>query len=39
VLLARYVWGPRLREEVMESIESIPVVRASQAQAAVESIS
>jgi predicted PurR-regulated permease PerM len=26
VLLARYVWGRRLREEVMENIESVPVV-------------
>ena len=26
VLLARYVWGPRLREEVMENIEHVPVV-------------
>jgi predicted PurR-regulated permease PerM len=28
VLLARYVWGPRLREEVMENIEEVPVVEA-----------
>ena len=27
VLLARYVLGPRLREEVMENIEEVPVVR------------
>ena len=26
VLLARYVWGPRLRDEVMENIEAVPVV-------------
>ena len=26
VLLARYVWGPRLREAVMENIEEVPVV-------------
>ncbi len=26
VLLARYVWGARLREEVMENIEEVPVV-------------
>ena len=26
VLLARYVWGRRLREEVMENIEEVPVV-------------
>jgi len=31
VLLARYVWGPRLREEVMESIEEVPVVEESEA--------
>ena len=31
VLLARYVWGRRLREEVMESIEELPVVEESQA--------
>ncbi|HEX3816876.1 MAG TPA: AI-2E family transporter [Chthoniobacterales bacterium] len=30
VLLARYVWGPRLREEVMENIEEVPVVEAEQ---------
>ncbi len=29
VLLARYVWGRRLREEVTEQIEEVPVVRAS----------
>jgi predicted PurR-regulated permease PerM len=28
VLLARYVWGRRLREEVMENIEQVPVVEA-----------
>ncbi|MFL6585223.1 MAG: AI-2E family transporter [Chthoniobacterales bacterium] len=27
VLLARYVWGPRLRERVKESVEHVPVVR------------
>ena len=26
VLLARYVWGERLREQVMENIEAVPVV-------------
>ncbi len=26
VLLARYVWGPRLREEMLENIEEVPVV-------------
>jgi len=31
VLLARYVWGRRLREEVLESIEEIPVVEESEA--------
>jgi predicted PurR-regulated permease PerM len=31
VLLARYVWGRRLREEVMESIEEVPVVEESEA--------
>ena len=30
VLLARYVWGPRLREEVIESIEEVPVVEESE---------
>jgi predicted PurR-regulated permease PerM len=28
VLLARYVWGRRLREEVIENIEDVPVVEA-----------
>jgi predicted PurR-regulated permease PerM len=31
VLLARYVWGRRLREDVMESIEEVPVVEESEA--------
>ena len=31
VLLARYVWGPRLRERVTESIEEVPVVEESEA--------
>src|SRR5438874_2795220 len=31
VLLARYVWGPRLRERVMESIEEVAVVEESEA--------
>jgi predicted PurR-regulated permease PerM len=31
VLLTRYVWGPRLRQQVMESIEEVPVVEESQA--------
>ena len=30
VLLARYVWGPRLREEVMDNIEAVPVVIAER---------
>jgi predicted PurR-regulated permease PerM len=30
VLLARYVWGQRLREEVMENIESVPAVAAAE---------
>jgi len=31
VLLARYVWGRRLREEVMESIEEVPAIEESKA--------
>jgi predicted PurR-regulated permease PerM len=31
VLLARYVWGRRLREEVMESIEEVAVIEESKA--------
>jgi predicted PurR-regulated permease PerM len=31
VLLARYVWGPRLRERVTESIKKVPVVLESEA--------
>ncbi len=34
VLLARYVWGRRLREEVMETIEEVPVVRETEEAAA-----
>ena len=30
VLLARYVWGRRLRERVAEAIEEVPVVRAAE---------
>lgn len=30
VLLARYVWGRRLRERVEEQIEDVPVVRAAE---------
>jgi predicted PurR-regulated permease PerM len=30
VLLARYVWGRRLREEVMHNVESLPVVHKAQ---------
>jgi predicted PurR-regulated permease PerM len=33
VLLARYVWGRRLREEVMHSVELVPVVRKSESAA------
>ncbi len=31
VLMARYVWGRRLREEVMHSVEKVPVVEAAGA--------
>jgi len=31
VLLARYVWGRRLRDEVMHSVEKVPVVEAANA--------
>ena len=34
VLLARYVWGKRLREEVIDSIEDVPVVQEAQESAA-----
>lgn len=34
VLLARYVWGRRLRERVEEQIEEIPVVREAREEAA-----
>ena len=30
VLLARYVWGRRLRDEISEQIEDVPVVRAAE---------
>lgn len=30
VLLARYVWGRRLRDEVMHSVERVPIVAASE---------
>jgi predicted PurR-regulated permease PerM len=33
VLLARYVWGQRLREEVIESIEEVPVVQQAESAA------
>jgi predicted PurR-regulated permease PerM len=33
VLLARYVWGRRLRERVKEQIEEVPVVQAANEQA------
>lgn len=35
VLLARYVWGRRLRERVEEQIEDIPVVRAAEEHASI----
>jgi predicted PurR-regulated permease PerM len=31
VLLARYVWGRRLRDQVMHTVEHVPVVRESEA--------
>jgi predicted PurR-regulated permease PerM len=31
VLLARYVWGRGLRDEVTEEIEEVPVVREAEA--------
>ena len=36
VLLARYVWGERLREEVIESIEEVPVVHEARQEAQAE---
>jgi len=33
VLLARYVWGRRLREKVADAIEEVPVVKASESAA------
>ncbi|MGI9115732.1 MAG: AI-2E family transporter [Chthoniobacterales bacterium] len=33
VLLARYVWGERLRHEVIEDIEDVPVVQEAEAEA------
>ena len=33
VLLARYVWGERLREEAFEAIEEVPVVAEAEAEA------
>ena len=38
VLLARYVWGERLREEVMETIEEVPVVAEAEAERASRSV-
>ena len=35
VLLARYVWGRRLRERVEEQIEDVPVVRAAEEHASI----
>jgi len=34
VLLARYVWGERLREEAIESVEEVPVVTEAEAETA-----
>ncbi len=34
VLLARYVWGARLRGEVMENIEEVPVVQEAESEPA-----
>jgi predicted PurR-regulated permease PerM len=34
VLLARYVWGKRLREEVIDQIEDVPVVREAEEEGA-----
>ena len=31
VLLARYVWGRRLQQQVEDAVENIPVVRESKA--------
>jgi predicted PurR-regulated permease PerM len=36
VLLARYVWGERLREQVIESIEEVPVVHEARQEAEAE---
>jgi predicted PurR-regulated permease PerM len=33
VLLARYVWKPQLREEIMHSVEQVPVVQESESAA------
>jgi predicted PurR-regulated permease PerM len=33
VLLARYVWGERLREEAFDAIEEVPVVAEAEAEA------
>jgi predicted PurR-regulated permease PerM len=35
VLLSRYVWGRRLREEAIESVEEVPVVQESETAARV----
>ena len=34
VILARYVWGRRLRERVQDQVEDVPVVRAAEGRAA-----
>jgi predicted PurR-regulated permease PerM len=36
VLLARYVWGERLRDEVIEQIEEVPVVEEAETESAAE---
>ncbi len=38
VLLARYVWGERLREEVIDTIEDVPVVQEAEAEARAEPV-
>ena len=34
VLLARYVWGSRLREETAEEVDEVPVVQEAEIQTA-----
>jgi hypothetical protein len=33
VLLARYVWGRRLREKVADAVEEVPVVKRAESPA------